>query len=597
MAPALGIALLYALLTPALSQPKDAILRLSKRVLSDALTGSLQQSNVLKAAIREVPLGRRSSGTDGSGELLGGLGGDLGGGAGGGLLGGVTGGLRGGSGRGLLGGLLFGGGDAGSGLLGGRGAGGTYGGEPRSPPRDWPAASGDVPRDAIPVGGAGGAMGQGRVLGDGDVLSTAGILGGPGGLLGSGGLLSILGEGGLLSTVQGLTGLRIVELTVPRVSLRLLPGIGVHLNLYTRVALNGKCLLGLLDVVVEVNITSRVRLTMDGTGYPRLVTERCDTLLGGIKVRLLRGLLPIVDNLLASLLNGVLPDLLCPVVDIALGLVNDQLGLVNSLVPLGVLGSIQYTVSSLPLVTDQFLEVDLNTVVGLVAGGLVDHLLGKPGTVPTAPRVPMPPLPPMAATGSSQLGISVNLLSAVLCVLQKEGALDLEVSTGKFPELPPLTTWTLGALVPAVFKAYPTSCQLLLKITVPEAPVVALKENQGVIQLMATAEVMATPPGGVQEPLCLLNIDTSLLARFSVKDNKLKISVSLKKADLSLVSSSIGGFDVSSLDTLTGQILDGAFLPAMNKVLGVGVPLPRLLNIDFSKADMDVIEDLILLSV
>lgn len=48
-------------------------------------------------------------------------------------------------------------------------------------------------------------------------------------------------------------------------------------------------LLGLLDVAVEVNITARVRLTMDGTGYPKLVTERCDTLLGGIKVRLLRG--------------------------------------------------------------------------------------------------------------------------------------------------------------------------------------------------------------------------------------------------------------------------------------------------------------------
>lgn len=48
-------------------------------------------------------------------------------------------------------------------------------------------------------------------------------------------------------------------------------------------------LLGLLDIAVEVNITSRVRLTMDGTGYPRLVIEKCDTLLGGIKVRLLRG--------------------------------------------------------------------------------------------------------------------------------------------------------------------------------------------------------------------------------------------------------------------------------------------------------------------
>ncbi|NXK48537.1 BPIB4 protein, partial [Chauna torquata] len=439
------------------------------------------------------------------------------------------------------------------------------------------------------------------VLSDG-LLGTAGILGGPGGLLGrggllgsggllgGGGLLGVLGEGGLLSTVEGLTGLRIVDLTLPRVSLRLLPGIGVHLNLYTRVALSGKSLLGLLDIAVEVNITSRVRLTMDGTSYPKLVIEKCDTLLGGIKVRLLRGLLPIVDNLLASVLNRLLPNLLCPVLDIALGLVNDQLGLVNSLVPLGLLGSIQYTVSSLPLVTGQFLEVDLNTVVGRVAGGLVDYPLGRPENVPTPPRVPMPPLPPMPDTSSSQLGLSVNFLSSVLSALQKEGALDLDISNGMFPELPPLTTSTLGALVPAVFKAYPESHELLLKIAVPEAPVVTLKKNKGVIQLRATAEVVVIHPDDIQKILCLLNIDASLLAQFSVEGNKLKISASLEKTDLFLVSSSVGDFDISLLEVLVDTIFDVAFLPALNSVLGRGVPLPRLLNIDFTNADIDVIE-------
>ncbi|NXE11526.1 BPIB4 protein, partial [Lophotis ruficrista] len=476
MPPALGIVLCCVLLTPALSQPKDAVLRLHKDVLSDALTGSLRQGDALQGALGEVPLR---------------------------------------NGRGLL---------------------------------------------------------------------------GNGGLLGDGGLLGVLGEGGLLSTVQGLTGLRIVELTLPRVSLRLLPGVGVHLNLYTRVALNAKSILGLLDITAEVNITARARLTMDDTGYPRLVTERCDTLLGGVRVRLLRGLLPVVDNLLARVLNRLLPDLLCPVVDVALGLLNDQLGLVNSLVPLGLLDSIQYTLSSLPLVTGQFLEVDLNSVVGRAAGGLVDHPLGAPEAVPAPARVPMPPLPPMADTSSSQLGLSVSFLGEVLSFLQKEGALDLDISTGMFPELPPLTTSTLGALVPAVVRAYPEPRELLLRIAVPEAPVVTLKKNKGVIQLRATAEVMVIHPDDVQKSLCLLNIDASLLAQFSVKDNKLKIGVSLEKAGLSLASSSVGGFDVSLLEMLVGRILEVAFLPAVNEVLGAGVPLPRLLNVDFTNADINVIE-------
>ena len=60
----------------------------------------------------------------------------------------------------------------------------------------------------------------------------------------------------------------------------------------------------------------------------------------------------------------------------------------------------------------------------------MDYPLGKPEAVTTPPRVPMPPLPPMADTSSSQLGLSVNFLSLALSVLQKEGALDLDISTG-----------------------------------------------------------------------------------------------------------------------------------------------------------------------
>uniref|UniRef100_A0A663NCH7 BPI fold containing family B member 4 n=1 Tax=Athene cunicularia TaxID=194338 RepID=A0A663NCH7_ATHCN len=515
--------------------------------MSPALTGSLRQGEVLQGALGEVPLGSARPGTDGRGDPPGGLGGGL---LGGGLLAGVTGGLLVGAGGGLLGGLtgglLGGGGDAGGGL---QGAG------PRNPPRGWPAAGGDVPRGGIPAGGAGGALGQRGLLGDGGVLGAAGILGGPrgllgnGGLLGGGGLLGVLGEGDLLSTVQGL---RIVGLTLPRVSLRLLPGVGVHLNLYTRAALDAKSLLGLLDIAVEVNVTSRVRLTMDGTGYPKLVAEGCDTLLGGIKVRLLRG----AELVLASL--TVPPRLLqlCPVVNIALGLVSDQLGLVNSLVPLGVLGSIQYTVSSLPLVTSQFLEVDLNVSP---AGGLVDVPLGEPETVPATPRVPMPPLPAMADTSSSQLGLSVSFLGSTLSALQREGALDLDIPNGVFPELPPLTTSTLGALVPAVFKAYPEPRELLLKIAVPEAPVVTLKKNKGAIQLRATAEVMVIHSHDAQKSLCLLNI------------------VCMRNP--------CGN---SSCTPPRGHRMGPA--PAVTRLGQAGVPLPRLLNIDFTNADIDVME-------
>uniref|UniRef100_A0A2K5CEH0 BPI fold containing family B member 4 n=1 Tax=Aotus nancymaae TaxID=37293 RepID=A0A2K5CEH0_AOTNA len=384
----------------------------------------------------------------------------------------------------------------------------------------------------IPPGIATGALGPGGLLGSGGMLAADGILAGQGGLLGGGGLLGdggllggggvlgVLGEGGILSTVQGITGLRIVELTLPRVSVRLLPGVGVYLSLYTRVAINGKSLIGFLDIAVEVNITAKVRLTMDRTGYPRLVIERCDTLLGGIKVKLLRGLLPnLVDNLVNRVLANVLPDLLCPIVDVVLGLVNDQLGLVDSLIPLGILGSVQYTFSSLPLVTGEFLELDLNLLGGWRGGWL------------TTPWVS-----PMLGT---------------------------------------LPTWP-GAC-PQVFQQYPESCPLIIRIQVPNPPSVMLQKDKALVKVLATAEIMVSQPNDVETTICLIDVDTELLASFSVEGDKLMIDAKLDKTSLNLRTSNVGNFDVST--TLRSQA-----------VLGSGVPLPKILNIDFSNADIDVLE-------
>ncbi|XP_045689445.1 BPI fold-containing family B member 4 [Phyllostomus hastatus] len=457
----------------------------------------------------------------------------------------------------------------------------------------------------IPPGVATGALGPGGLLGAGGMLASDGILAGQGGLLGGGGLLGdggllggggvlgVLGEGGILSTVQGITGLRIVELTLPRVSVRLLPGVGVYLSLYTRVAINGKSLIGFLDIAVEVNITAKVRLTMDRTGYPRLVIERCDTLLGGIKVRLLRGLLPnLVDNLVNRVLANVLPDLLCPIVDVVLGLVNDQLGLVDSLIPLGILGSVQYTFSSLPLVTGEFLELDLNTLVGEAGGNLIDYPLGRPAMAPRK----MPELPPMGDNTNSQLAISANFLGSVLALLQKQGALDIDITDGMFEELPPLTTSTLGALIPKVFQQYPESRPLTIKIQVPNPPSVTLQKDKALVKVLATAEVMVSQPNDVETTICLIDVDTELLAMFSVENDKLMIDAKLDKTSLHLKTSNVGNFDVGLMEVLVGKIFDLAFMPAMNAVLGSGVPLPKILNIDFSNADIDVLEDILVLS-
>ncbi|XP_029469351.1 BPI fold-containing family B member 4-like [Rhinatrema bivittatum] len=530
-------------------------------------------------------------GGGGGGGLLGGL---LGGGGGGGLLGGLLGGgghdggreegaRGGGGGGGLLGGLLGEGGLVG-GILGGGGGGGLLGGILGGGGGGGDSGKNEGPRGE--EGLLGGLLGRGGLLG--------GLLGGEGrgllgGLLGKGGVLGILGNGGLLGTVQGLTGLRILDLTLPEVSLKLLPGIGVYLNLYTKVALKGESLLGILNTVVEVNITAKTRLTQEPSSVPRLVIEDCQALLGGIHISLLNGLLSnILDGLLNNVLHNVLPGVLCPVVTVVLDLVNGLLFTVNEMIPLGLLASVQYTVSSLPIVTGQFIELNLNTIVGQLGGGLIDYPLGNTGPIS---------MPPMKATDEAQLGLSKDFLACVLAALHKQGLLSVEIKDGDIPDLPPLSTAVLGGLLPKVGEMFPEPRPLLLRISVSKPPEVSLKKDQGLVKMTAEAEVLASLPDSSTRLICALNAKVTLTAKFSVIEDKLKISLSLQSSETSLASSNVGKFEIAMINPLVDTLVNKALIPSVNALLEAGVPLPKLMDIDFRDGVTDILDDLLVVTV
>lgn len=67
------------------------------------------------------------------------------------------------------------------------------------------------------------------------------------------------------------------------------------------------------------------------------------------------------------------------------------------------------------------------TLVGEAGGDLIDYPLGRPAMLP---RPQMPELPPMGDNTNSQLAISANFLGSVLTMLQKQGALDIDITDG-----------------------------------------------------------------------------------------------------------------------------------------------------------------------
>ncbi|ELW69552.1 Long palate, lung and nasal epithelium carcinoma-associated protein 3 [Tupaia chinensis] len=437
----------------------------------------------------------------------------------------------------------------------------------------------------------------------GTVTSVNQGLLGSGGLLGGGGLLSY---GGVFGVVQELSGLKIEELMLPKVSLKLLPGFGVQLNLHTKVGLHGSGPLGgLLELEVEVNVSSRVGLGVSSRGTPTLVLKRCSTLLGHIS--LLSGPSPASHPRVPSSVSQhhiarhfkdrqlaqhqaradsyssrdlrLLWLQLCPVVDSVLGVVNELLGAVLCLVPMGALGSVEFTLATLPLISNQYIELDINPIVKSVAGDIIDF-----------PKPPMPVKVPPKQDHTSQVTVPLYLFNTVFGLLQTTGALDIDITPDLVPSNVPLTTTGLAALVPEALGKLPPDQHLLLSLRVKEAPTITLQSKKATISILANIHVLSYNPQGTSEALFDLSGAMTLNAHLAPSATKLHITLSLERLSVKLASSFTHAFDASRLEDWLSDVVRAAYVPKVNVDLNVGIPLPKILNVNFANSVLEIIE-------
>ncbi|KAB1262520.1 BPI fold-containing family B member 3, partial [Camelus dromedarius] len=427
----------------------------------------------------------------------------------------------------------------------------------------------------------------------GTVTSVNQGLLGSGGLLGGGGLLSY---GGVFGVVEELSGLTFEEVTLPKVSLKLLPEFGVQVTLHTKVGLHGSGPLGgLLQLAAEVNVSSRVALGVSARGTPILILKRCSTLLGHISV--LSGVLPApLFGVVEQTLFKVLPGLLCPMVDSVLGVVNELLGTVLSLVPLGALGSVEFTLATLPLISNQYIELDINPIVKSIAGDIIDF-----------PKPHHPIKVPPKEDHTSQVTVPLHLFNTVFELLQTNGALDLDITPElvSVPSNVPLTTTDLEALAPEWgcphapcsapaslqgLRKLPPGQQLLLSLRVKEAPMVTLQNKKATVSIPADIHVLSYLPKGTPEALFELNGVMTLNAQLAPSATRLHLSLSLERLSVKLASPFSHAFDASRLEEWLSDVVRVAYVPKLNVNLDVGIPLPKVLNVNFANAALEIIE-------
>ncbi|XP_003411550.2 BPI fold-containing family B member 6 [Loxodonta africana] len=393
-----------------------------------------------------------------------------------------------------------------------------------------------------------------------------------------------------MKPIKGITDLKVKDVLLPVITLSFMPGVGISQCVSTGMTITGKSFMGgNMEIIVVLNITATNRLLRDEeTGLPMFKSEGCEVILVSVKTNLPSNMLPkVVNKFLDSTLHKVLPGLMCPAIDAVLVYVNKKWANLNTPMPVGQVGTIKYVLSSTPTTTASYIQVDLSPVVQQKEGSTIK--------LPDA-REDLK-VPEGYAEGSSQLLLSATFLTAELTLLQK--SFDVKIRDMKIGELPPQTTETLASFIPKVAEAYPKPKPLMTQIKINKHPKVTMKTGKSLLHLHGTLEMLAARRRSkAPVSLFLLEVHFNLKIQYSVHGDRLHMATSLDRLlSLTRKSSKMGSFKEQELTGFITNYLQEAYIPVVNDVLQVGLPLPDFLGMNYNRAELDIVENALVLNL
>ncbi|XP_009702586.1 PREDICTED: BPI fold-containing family B member 4-like [Cariama cristata] len=355
---------------------------------------------------------------------------------------------------------------------------------------------------------------------------------------------------GALYVPQAAPGwLKIVNNTLPKISLRSLPGFGHQVGFNTQLLVEGTSALGrALCVQVEADV---VMLVQD-KGEALQNHKDCKTVDINIRVR---PKVPLLDQPLTRLLSDALREVACYIVSAGLNVVNAVLGPRTLALPLQALGELP----PFSIISGDAIQLDLNLLLGDAEGGVVASTRGLPLATTLLLTTGHPP----------RLGLSRRTLGVLLETVWEQGAFNLNITNSMLA------------------KILPGSLPLELHVWVAREPVVAVRDRRATATLKASIDVFRPPPQSSQEPLFSLDTDIVLNIIPSVSDGKLRTSLALDSINLTRAAPRLDPLSVSA-HCFGSRRCSELFQRLCVDALRVSVPLPNILNTSLGNAKIDI---------
>ncbi|XP_051050161.1 BPI fold-containing family B member 2 [Phodopus roborovskii] len=386
------------------------------------------------------------------------------------------------------------------------------------------------------------------------------------------------------------TRVQILDVHLPRLHLKFIAGLGVHLTAAINFTVKVFRVPEPMELVLSVALLADVRVARDSIGTLVLSISTCSLLFSPA------GMLDSSNSTSQELLDLVqehikadLSNKLCLQVS---GLVQDlnvHLGTLIGLSPVGPESQIRYSVISGPTITSNYMSMDVRAIL---------FLLGKAIILPVHGSQPFVlPWPSGDEGAMATVGLSQHLFDCALLMLQKAGSLNLEITGQLNSKNNPLNTSMLGQLIPEVAHQFPEPMPVVLKVQLGATPVATLHTNNSTLQLQPFIEVLTASPNSALQLLFSLDVMVNLNLQLFVSKAKLRGTTSmLGGVQLSVVTSNVGSIDMDQVYTLISTVFQKPLLDHFNALLGMGIALPSVLNLHYVHSEVSVCEGYVVIS-
>ncbi|XP_028261849.1 bactericidal permeability-increasing protein-like isoform X2 [Parambassis ranga] len=390
-----------------------------------------------------------------------------------------------------------------------------------------------------------------------------------------------------------LSNMQIVNVGLPQSAVSLVPGTGVKLSIGKAfISLHGNWRVKYLRIIKDkgsfdlnvngLTITTSIAIRSDETGRPVVSSVNCAATVGSASIKF-HGGASWLYNLFKSFIDKALRKI-CPLVASAISDLNSQLKTLNVLAKVDQYAEIEYSMVSSPIISNSAIDLNLKGEF---------YNTGKHQEPPFSPTAFS--LPPKT-DNMLYIGMSVFSANSAAFVYNKAGALSLYITDDMIPQGSPfrLNTRTFGVFIPEIAKQFPGLMMKLLVKTVKN-PIITFQPNNVTVQATATVTAYAIQPNSTLSPLFVLNMESSVSAHIFISGMRLAGAVTLNKMDLTLGTSYVGQFQVSSLDNILQMVLKVVVIPKVNAQLAKGYPLPTIGKMKLVNTQLQVLKDYMLI--